>query len=56
MHEPIHVGRTPPSHFSFFFLFPMTEEVVLGFDFGTRRIGVALGNSITRRARPLPGG
>src|SRR5262245_42055920 len=31
----------------------MTERVVLGFDFGTRRIGVALGNSITRRARPL---
>jgi putative Holliday junction resolvase len=31
----------------------MTEHVVLGFDFGTRRIGVALGNSVTRRARPL---
>jgi putative Holliday junction resolvase len=31
----------------------MTGEVVLGFDFGTRRIGVALGNSITRQARPL---
>jgi putative Holliday junction resolvase len=31
----------------------MTEQVVLGFDFGTRRIGVALGNSITRQARPL---
>ncbi|HTT14042.1 MAG TPA: Holliday junction resolvase RuvX [Burkholderiaceae bacterium] len=31
----------------------MTEQVVLGFDFGMRRIGVALGNSITRRARPL---
>ena len=27
--------------------------IVLGFDFGTRRIGVALGNGITRSARPL---
>lgn len=32
---------------------PMTEEVVLAFDYGTRRIGVAVGNSITRSARPL---
>jgi putative Holliday junction resolvase len=31
----------------------MTEQVVLGFDFGTRRIGVALGNSVTGQARPL---
>ena len=31
----------------------MTGQVVLGFDFGLRRIGVALGNSITRQARPL---
>ena len=31
----------------------MTEGVVLGFDFGTRRIGVAIGNSLTRDARPL---
>ncbi|MEN8175837.1 MAG: Holliday junction resolvase RuvX [Pseudomonadota bacterium] len=28
-------------------------EVLLGFDYGTRRIGVAVGDSITRRARPL---
>jgi len=27
--------------------------IVLGFDFGTRRIGIALGNGITRSARPL---
>jgi len=27
--------------------------IVLGFDFGTRRIGVALGNGISRSARPL---
>lgn len=31
----------------------MTERVVLGFDFGERRIGVAIGNSVTRQARPL---
>lgn len=27
--------------------------VLLGFDFGTRRIGVAVGNTLTRSARPL---
>jgi putative pre-16S rRNA nuclease len=32
---------------------PMTERVVLGFDFGTRRIGIAIGNSVTGRARAL---
>jgi putative Holliday junction resolvase len=32
---------------------PMSEEVVLGFDFGERRIGVAIGNTLTREARPL---
>jgi putative Holliday junction resolvase len=31
----------------------MTDRVVLGFDFGARRIGVAIGNGVTRRARPL---
>ncbi len=31
----------------------MTDSVVLAFDFGLRRIGVAIGNSITREARPL---
>jgi putative Holliday junction resolvase len=30
-----------------------TDGVVLAFDFGTRRIGVAIGNGITREARPL---
>jgi putative Holliday junction resolvase len=29
------------------------EAVLLGFDFGTRRIGVAIGNTLTRSARPL---
>lgn len=31
----------------------MTDAVVLAFDFGTRRIGVAIGNTVTREARPL---
>ncbi len=31
----------------------MSDEVVLGFDFGTRRIGIAIGNTLTREARPL---
>ena len=31
----------------------MIDGIVLGFDFGTRRIGVAIGNCLTRRARPL---
>lgn len=31
----------------------LKEEIVLGFDFGTRRIGVAVGNGVTRQARPL---
>lgn len=31
----------------------LAEGTLLGFDFGTRRIGVALGNTITRQARPL---
>jgi putative Holliday junction resolvase len=31
----------------------MTDGVVLAFDFGTRRIGVAIGNGVTRQARPL---
>ena len=29
------------------------DAVLLGFDFGTRRIGVAVGNTLTRSARPL---
>lgn len=28
-------------------------ETLLGFDFGLKRIGVALGNSVTRQAHPL---
>jgi putative holliday junction resolvase len=32
---------------------PATDTTVLAFDFGTRRIGVAVGNTITRAAQPL---
>ncbi len=32
---------------------PGADQTFLAFDVGTRRIGVALGNSITRTARPL---
>ena len=31
----------------------MIDGIVLGFDFGTRRIGVAIGNRLTGLARPL---
>lgn len=29
------------------------EQIVLGFDFGTKYIGVAVGQTVTRNARPL---
>jgi putative Holliday junction resolvase len=31
----------------------MLEETLLGFDFGEKKIGVAIGNTLTRQARPL---
>jgi len=31
----------------------LNDEIVLGFDFGTQRIGVAVGNGVTGQARPL---
>ena len=31
----------------------VVHETVLGFDFGLKRIGVALGHSVTRQATPL---
>jgi len=31
----------------------MPEETVLAFDYGLKKIGVALGNTLTRQARPL---
>jgi len=32
---------------------PVLPEVILGLDVGTRRIGVAVGDTLTRTARPL---
>ena len=32
---------------------PLIDGIALGFDFGARRIGVAIGNTLTRKARPL---
>jgi putative Holliday junction resolvase len=52
MREPVTSARAVSQHFPFFHS-SMTEQVVLGFDFGTQRIGIALGNSVTRQARPL---
>jgi putative Holliday junction resolvase len=31
----------------------LREETLLAFDYGARRIGVAIGNTLTRQARPL---
>jgi len=31
----------------------MPEETLLAFDYGTRKIGIAIGNTLTRQARPL---
>ncbi|MFC3337727.1 Holliday junction resolvase RuvX [Paracandidimonas soli] len=31
----------------------MPEETLLAFDYGVKRIGVAIGNTLTRQARPL---
>lgn len=33
---------------------PDSPQIVLGFDFGSRRIGVASGNTLTGRAQPRP--
>jgi putative Holliday junction resolvase len=30
-----------------------TSDILLGFDFGTKRIGVAVGQTVTKTARPL---
>jgi len=31
----------------------MPEEILLAFDYGLKKIGVAVGNTLTRQARPL---
>ena len=51
MPSPTSAPASPGQHAP---AFPaLAEGTLLGFDFGTRRIGVALGNTITRQARPL---
>ncbi len=45
--------RSPIRSSSFFSPGLMVDGVVLGFDFGARRIGVAIGNRVTGQARPL---
>ena len=45
--------RSDNRHFSTALPSSMIDGVVLGFDFGTRRIGVAIGNRLTGQARPL---
>lgn len=51
MHEPARTAGRPAIVSPV--PFPLKEEIVLGFDFGTRRVGVAVGNGVTRQARPL---
>ncbi len=45
MHEP-NGGTSTPS--------PTKTRVYLGFDYGLKRIGMAIGDDLTRLARPLP--
>ena len=52
MHDLGHASSTS-SKFSAVVFSPMIDGVILSFDFGMRRIGVAIGNTLTREARPL---
>ena len=52
MREPQGAHRTLDP-LAFISLPLMTPTLVLAFDFGERRIGVAIGNTLTREARPL---
>lgn len=47
--QPLGVRAVP------FHAFPdvMADEIVLGFDFGEHRTGIAIANTVTRQARPL---
>ena len=45
--------RPNTRHFPVVLRSSMIDGIVLGFDFGTRRIGVAIGNRLTSLARPL---
>lgn len=53
MPEPMRATAHSPAARRLAVSVPMSDEVVLGFDFGARRIGVAIGNTLTREARPL---
>lgn len=48
MPEPAPDGATTPAPAS------AAPQILLGIDFGLRRIGMAVGDTITRRARPRP--
>ncbi len=50
---PVRAGSVPVLSFPVPSAAAMTDGVLLAFDFGARRIGVAIGNGITREARPL---
>ena len=53
MRRPLDAGPIAARHFPLFPATPMTDGVVLAFDFGARRTGVAIANTVTRSARPL---
>lgn len=53
MPEPMRATAHSPAARRLAVSVPMGDEVVLGFDFGARRIGIAIGNTLTRQARPL---
>ncbi len=46
-------ARSLSASFPPFLATPMTDGVVLAFDYGARRTGVAIANTVTRSARPL---
>lgn len=46
LHQNIQVGYNP-------FMNKSAHEILLGFDFGMKRIGVAVGQTVTKTARPL---
>jgi putative Holliday junction resolvase len=55
MNEPARGHRYEPGihRFPHAFMTPTGEATVLAFDFGTRRVGVAVGNTLVRVAHPL---
>jgi putative Holliday junction resolvase len=53
MHRRLDAGLCTVRSSLFFPTSAMTEAIVLAFDFGERRTGVAIANTLTRAARPL---